>query len=125
MQKKLNNMAYLIIAGTVLMIIFNQFIYHIWIGDKVAIPYLLSVSIGIFAIINILQFSNSIIVLGTGKMIINAVLSPINISLYLTLSIVLSKLLHNVIGVSIALAVTCLIPLIVYPFWLRKVMPEN
>ncbi|MCJ7448022.1 MAG: hypothetical protein MUO72_10025 [Bacteroidales bacterium] len=125
MQKKLNKMSLMIVAGTIIMIIFNQFIYHIWIGDKVTIPFILSASIGVFAIINILQFSNSIIVLGTGKMIINAILSPINIGLFLTLSIVLSKLLNNVIGVSIALTVTCLVPLIVYPLWLKKIMPVH
>ncbi len=125
MQKKLNKIAIIIVGGTVLMILSNQFIYHIWIGDKVTIPYILSLSIGFFAIINILQFSNSIIVLGTGKMIINVILSPINIGIFITLSVILSELLNNVIGVSIALTVTCMIPLIVYPFWLKRVMPGH
>ncbi|HPT21827.1 MAG TPA: hypothetical protein PLR88_07775 [Bacteroidales bacterium] len=125
MQGKLNKISLAVVAGTIVLIIFNQFIYHVWIGDKVDIPFWLSLSIGVFAIVNVLQFSNSIIVLGTGKMMINVILSPINIGLYLGLTFILSRIMHNLISVSIALTVTCLIPLIVYPFWLKKVMPEN
>ena len=125
MLGKLTKISLIFVAGIIVLILFNQFIYHIWIGDKVSIPFTLSASLGIFAIINVLQFSYSIIVLGTGKMIINIILSPINIGLFLTLSIVLSRLLNNVIGVSIALTVTCLIPLIVYPQWLKKVLSEH
>lgn len=122
MQNRLNKIALLLVAGTVLMIVFNQFIYHIWIGDKASIPFLLSAAIGVFAIINILQHANSIIVLGTGKMMINVILSPINISLFIGLSILLSGILNNVISVAFALTITCLIPLIVYPFWLKKIL---
>lgn len=125
MLVKLIKISLIAVAGTIVMIIFNQFIYHLWIGDKVAIPFVLSASIGIFAIINMLQFPYSLIILGTGKIKINVILSPINIGLFLTISIVLSGLLNNVIGVSIALAVTCLVPLIVYPIWLKKILSEN
>jgi O-antigen/teichoic acid export membrane protein len=125
MLNRLTKMSVVIVAGTIIMILFNQFIYHIWIGDKVTIPYILSATIGIFAIINILQYPFSIIILGTGRLIINVILSPINILLFLSTSIALSKLLNNVIGVAIALAITCLVPLIVYPLWLKKILSEH
>lgn len=125
MLRKLIKMSLIAVAGTILLILFNQFIYHIWIGDKVAIPYILSASIGVFAIINILQYPYSLIILGTGKIRINVILSPINIVLFLVLSFVLSRLLNNVIGVSIALTVTCLVPLIVYPLWLKRILSVN
>ena len=125
MLEKLKKISLIFVAGIIVMILLNQFIYHIWIGDKVSIPFILSVSLGIFAIINVLQFSYSIVVLGTGKMIINIILSPVNIGLFITLSIVISRLLNNVIGVSLALSITCLIPLIVYPLWLKKVVPVH
>jgi O-antigen/teichoic acid export membrane protein len=124
MLGKLKKISMLFVAGIIVMILLNQFIYRIWIGDKVVIPFILSASLGIFAIINVLQFAYSIIVLGTGKMIINIILSPINIGLFISLSILFSRLLNNVIGVSLALSVTCLIPLIVYPLWLKKVLSE-
>lgn len=125
MLRKLNIISLIIVVGTIIMILLNQFIYRLWIGDMVAIPYVLSVSIGIFTIINILQFPYSIIILGTGKMLINVILSPINIALFLANAIILSRLFNNVIGVSIALAFTCLVQLIVYPFWLKKQLSVN
>jgi len=122
MLKKLNMMSLLTVAGTIILILANQYIYHIWIGDKLEIPYVLSVTLGIYTIINILQYPYSIIINGTGKILITAILSPINIGLFITLSIFLSRALNNIAGVSIALIFTCLVPLIVFPFWLRKVL---
>lgn len=122
MLKKLNMMSLLTVAGTIILILANQYIYHIWIGDKLEIPYILSVTLGIYTIINILQYPYSIIINGTGKILITAILSPINIGLFITLSIFLSRALNNIAGVSIALIFTCLVPLIVFPFWLRKVL---
>jgi O-antigen/teichoic acid export membrane protein len=122
MLKKLNMMSLLTVAGTIILILANQYIYHIWIGDKLEIPYILSVTLGIYTIINILQYPYSIIINGTGKILITAILSPINIGLFITLSIFLSRALNNIAGVSIALTFTCLVPLIVFPFWLRKVL---
>lgn len=124
MLSRLKKLSIMVILGTVIMIVFNQYIYHIWIGDKVKVPFILSASIGIYVIISILQTPYSIIILGTPKIKINTILSPIIIGLFLTISIVLSSELENVIGVSIALGASCLVQLIALPIWLRKILSE-
>ncbi len=120
MLRRINKMSYLIVAGIIIMIVLSPLIYRVWIGDKATIPFMLSASLGIYAIINVLQIPYSTFTNGTGKILINTILSPISIGVYVILSILLSKWLDNVIGVSLALSITCLIGLIILPGWLRK-----
>ena len=125
MLRKLNKVSLLIVVGTIVMILLSQYIYHIWIGGKVAIPFILSVSLGIYAIISILETPYSSFTNGTGKIRILTILSPISIGLFITTAILLSRLMNNVIGVSIALALTNLVALIVLPKWLKRQLPVN
>lgn len=120
MLKKLNVLSLIIAGGTVIMIIISPWIFHIWIGDKVVIPFLLSVSIGIYAIITTIQTPFSTFTNGTGKIKILTIFSPITIVLFITVSLILSRLLNDVIGVAIALSCIALIMLIVLPIWLKK-----
>ena len=120
MLGKLRKISYLIAFGTIIMILLSPLIYDIWIGDKVVIPIILSAAIGLYAIISVLQIPYSVFTNGTGRIRIFIYLSPISIGIYISLSIILSRLLDNVIGVAIALALTCLVGLIVLPIWLKK-----
>jgi len=120
MLKKLNVVSLIIAGGTIIMIIISPWIFHIWIGDKVEIPFMLSVSIGIYAIISTLQTPFSTFTNGTGKIKILTIFSPITIVMFISISLILSRLLNNVIGVSIALSCIALVMLIVLPLWLKK-----
>ena len=48
------------------------------------------------------------------------IFSPITIVMFISISLILSRLLNNVIGVSIALSCISLVMLIVLPLWLKK-----
>jgi O-antigen/teichoic acid export membrane protein len=120
MLKKMNIISLLLIAGTILMIIISPFIYHIWIGDKVAIPFNLSVALGIFAIINIFLTPFSITLNGIGKIRILTILAPLSITMFISLSILFSRMLDNVVGVPLALIISSIIGLIAVPTALMK-----
>ena len=120
MLKKLNKASLVVVSGTIIMILFSPMIYEIWIGDKVEIPFMLSAAIGLFAIITVLQTPFSTFTNGTGKLKIYTILSPISITSFIGFSVILSKLLNNVIGVALALSITSFIGLIVLPIWLKK-----
>ena len=120
MLKKMNLISLIISGGTIIMIIISPWIFHIWIGDKVEIPFMLSVSIGIYAIITTIQTPFSTFTNGTGRIKILTIFSPITIVLFIAISLLLSRLLNNVIGVSIALSFIAMVMLIVLPLWLKK-----
>jgi O-antigen/teichoic acid export membrane protein len=125
MLKKMNIFALLIVAGTIIMIIISPFIYKVWIGNKAAIPLNLSLAIGIYTIINILSTSFSIFINGIGKIRILVILGPLGIFIFIGFSILFSKILNNVIGVSIALSISSLIGLIAIPIELNKYLKKT
>jgi O-antigen/teichoic acid export membrane protein len=120
MLKKMNLFSLLIIVGTILLIIISPFIYRIWIGGQVAIPFKLSVTIGIYAIIIVFMTPFSTFINGIGKIRILVILAPLSIGMFIGFSVLLSKLLNNVIGVPLALIITSIVGLIVIPIKLNK-----
>jgi len=125
MLRKMNIFSMLFVVGTIFMIIISPFIYHIWIGTKVAIPFNLSVTIGIYTIISVVLAPFSTFINGIGKIRILTILAPIGIGVFIGCSILLSKLLNNVIGVSIALSISSLIGLIAIPIELNKYLKRQ
>jgi O-antigen/teichoic acid export membrane protein len=120
MLRKLMKFSLVIVSGTVLMIFISPFIYHIWIGDKVSIPFGLSAAIGIYAVLNILLNPISTFINGIGKIRLLTILSPVGILLFVGCSILFSRLFDNVIGVSVALSLSSILGLIVLPAELQK-----
>ncbi|MCC8425704.1 lipopolysaccharide biosynthesis protein [Mucilaginibacter sp. UR6-11] len=123
--RRLNYFSLLFCAGTVIMIFLSGWIYKIWLGDKVHIPFNLSAAIGIYTIIIILNAPFSNFINGLGKIKILTFISPIEIGFFVTLAIILSKLFNDVIGVSVALSITALITLILLPLEIRKALKNN
>lgn len=120
MLKKMNMVSLLIVAGTIIMIIISNFIYHVWIGNKVIIPFNLSVAIGIYTIINVLVTPFSTFINGIGKIRILVMLAPLGIGMFIGGSILLAKLMGDVVAISIALSLSSVLGLIVVPLELRK-----
>jgi O-antigen/teichoic acid export membrane protein/glycosyltransferase involved in cell wall biosynthesis len=123
--KRLTYFSLLFSAGVILMVFLSGWIYKLWLGDKVSIPFELSVAVGAFTIINILLAPFSNFINGLGKLKILTILSPVGVGLFVVSAIVLSKWLHSVIGVSIALSITSLIGLIILPIEIRKIIKNN
>ncbi|MBN1181856.1 MAG: oligosaccharide flippase family protein [Bacteroidales bacterium] len=127
MLRKMNVFSLVLVVGTIIMIIISPIIYRIWIGTKLSVPFGLSVTVGIYAIINILTTPFSTFINGVGKVRILTILAPLGITIYLGSAILFSKLLNNVIGVPIALSISSLIGLVAIPLTLNKYLkrPEH
>lgn len=109
-----------LIAGIILLIVISPFVFHLWLGNKVDIPFNLSVGIGIYTIINVFMIPFSIFINGIGKIRILVILAPLGIGMFIGFSILLSHLLGDVVAVSIALSINSLIGLIIIPLTLKK-----
>ena len=125
MLKKMNIVAFVIAIGTILLIIISPIIYRLWVGDKVIIPFILSLTIGVYSIINILTTPFAAFINGLGKIKILVILAPVGIVLFISLSIWISRLTDNVVGVAIALGLANLIGLIVLPAEVRKYIKKK
>jgi len=120
MLRKLNIVSLILVGGTILMIVLSPIIYKIWIGDKVIIPFDLTLVIGIYTILSILNTPFSTFLNGIGKIKLLVIMAPIGISSFLGFSILFSRLFDNVIGVAIALSISALIGLLIIPQELKK-----
>lgn len=107
---------------TCLMIIVSPTIYKLWLGDKITIPFGLSVAVGVYAIIHVLNAPFSTFINAIGKLRILIVLAPVGIVMFLGLSVILSNILQDVIAISIALSLTSFVNLIFIPLALKKII---
>ncbi len=124
MLRKLNIVSLILVGGTVLMIVLSPIIYKIWIGDKVLIPFNLSLVIGIYTMLSIMVTPFSTFLNGTGRIRLLVILAPIGIMTFIGFSILFSRLFDNVIGVPIALSISALVGLLIIPPELRKYLQK-
>jgi O-antigen/teichoic acid export membrane protein len=118
--KRLFYISILFSLGTIVLIFIANWVYHLWVGDKVAIPFDLTLTIGVYTIIMILNTPFSNFLNGMGKVRILTILAPVGVIVFIGFSIILAKWLDNLISVPIALSITSLIGLIVVPYTVLK-----
>jgi O-antigen/teichoic acid export membrane protein len=118
--KRLTYISYLFSVGTILLVFFAGFIYKLWIGNKVIIPFNLTVSIGLYTIISLLATPYSIFINGLGKLKILTMLAPLGVTMFVGFSIFFAHLFKDVYGISLALSLTSLVGLIVLPWQIKR-----
>jgi len=104
--KKLTNIWMIFVIGIIIMLLLSPYVYKIWLGDKVKIPFILS---SLWALFVVIQNFNSIFVNfinGTGKVKLEMICSLIIIFINIPLSIILAKNFN--LGTSGIILATCL-----------------
>ncbi len=124
MLRKLNIVSLILVGGTGLMIVFSPIIYRIWIGDKVFIPFNLSLVIGIYTMLSIIVTPFSTFLNGTGRIKLLVILAPVGIGTFIGFSILFSKLFDNVVGIPIALSISALVGLLIIPRELNRYLKK-
>ena len=104
--KKLNRMSFLFSIGIIIMLVISPYVYSLWVGDKIHIPFLVSAAIAIYSLINVVLTPYSHFVNGMGKIYLGSRLVWISIFLYIPLAIALAKSPLQLAGVILA---TCII----------------
>ena len=120
MLRKLNIVSLILVGGTGLMIVLSPIIYKLWIGEKVFIPFNLSLVIGIYTMLSIMVTPFSTFLNGTGRIRLLVILAPVGISTFIGFSILFSRLFDNVVGVPMALCISALVGLLIIPRELNR-----
>ncbi len=107
---------------TILMILGSPVIYKLWLGSKISIPFGLSIAVGVYAIIHVLNAPFSTFINAIGRLRILVIIGPISIIIFLGCSFFFSHIIEDVIAISIALTCASLVSLIFIPLELRKVL---
>jgi O-antigen/teichoic acid export membrane protein len=125
-MKKVNQYSLLLSFCVLLMIIFSDLIYKIWLNQDLGISFISSLFMGLYTIITIIQTPFVSFINGTGKikvqLIYGIILAIINIPL-LIFFINLDS--FNITGAFITLCIVSLPSLIIWPFQFKKIIYET
>lgn len=114
-MSKLARLTLLFSFGAIVLLAISKFAFHIWIGDLLYIPTMLSVSLCLFAIGNVWSAMYNCFIVGVGKAQLTMYLSIIKIIIFIPVAIYLIRL-FGVIGLVSALIVINTLPNIVIAY---------
>ncbi|MCE5225897.1 MAG: polysaccharide biosynthesis C-terminal domain-containing protein [Porphyromonadaceae bacterium] len=122
----LNKIWLMFALGLMLILLLSPFVYKLWIGDQVSIPFFLSASFALYAALlswsgMFAQFLN-----GVGKIRIQLYISIFQCISNIPLAIILAKYLNmGISGVIMATNINLLISAIILPIQVRKITNQN
>jgi O-antigen/teichoic acid export membrane protein len=123
--KRLMKISLLVAVGTIILIIFSDLIFKVWLGNKITIPFNLTVAIGVYTIISIINYPLSNFYNGIGKMRILTFFAPIQLGVFLFFSWFLTERLKNVVAIPIALSLSSLITFFIFPRAIFKTIKNS
>ena len=88
---KLNKFSLLFFVGIILMLIASPYIYLYWVGGKINIPFVVSASMALYAIINVFLSPYTQYINGMGKLYLSTRLVIFILIFYIPLAILLAK----------------------------------
>jgi len=91
------------------MLLVSKFAFHLWIQDRVKIPFCLSLTLTLYNIFVVIMSPFSMFLNGFGRLKLGTIISPIKTIIFLPLAWELSKL-WGAVGLVIALFITNILP---------------
>ena len=119
---RLNKISLLFSLGIVVMVIASPWIYQIWLGDRIKIPFLITISMAVFAIINVFLAPYTNFINGIGKMKLSTYLVSITFIVYIPLAVFLAKLLGSSAGIMFATCLLNVTGLYFQPLQIKKIL---
>ena len=109
---KLNKLSWLVFVGIIIMLFLSPYVYSLWVGKKIIIPFVVSASMALYATINVFLSPYSQFINGMGKLYLSSRTVVIILILYIPLAILLANSSLQLAGVMLA---TCIINGITIP----------
>lgn len=110
--RKLNQFSLIVFIGIIIMLIASPYVYSLWVGQKVDIPFAVSATMALYAAISVFLSPYSQYTNGMGKLYLSSRLVFSVFILYIPLAIVFAKSPLQLAGVMLA---TCIINAIGIP----------
>jgi O-antigen/teichoic acid export membrane protein len=122
---KLNKISVLFIFGIILMLLISPFVYRIWVGQEVEVPYLVSATMSLYAIMTVFASPYSFYINGLGKLYIVLRLVIFTSILYIPLAILLAKTPMKLAGVMLATVIINLLNIPLYVIQTNKIINQQ
>ena len=128
-RKSMNNLikiSFLFALVALLMLVFADLVYKLWVGEEIIISNRLSIFMALFVITSLLTQPFTFFINGTGKVNIQLILGVSSAMLNIPLSIYFAKNLNfGVSGVILATLVANTVGLIIYPIYYKRTIQKH
>jgi O-antigen/teichoic acid export membrane protein len=121
--KQLFNMWLILLFVSILMLVFSDFAYKLWVGDKIKVEFRLSLFMMIYSVA--ISFGNIYIMIlnGVGKIKIQMLVNIIGMTLFIPLAYYLAIILHlGIIGIIISTIICSLYGPVIAPFEVNRLL---
>lgn len=124
--KSLINIWFAFLIGSILMLVFSKLAYRIWVGKSIEVPFVLSLICFLYTIV--VTWSNIFLTFinGTGKVLVQLILTVIVIFINVPLAILFAKYMHfGIGGVLMATTISFLMFGLMMPIQYRKLVNKS
>lgn len=121
-MKRLNYLSLAFIGCIVVMIFASNYVFHLWIGDKVKVPMQLTIIMAVYAVMNIFIAPYSNFINGTGKLKLTMWFSFLGIGLYFLSIFLFGKRFSDSSGVVIAIIIPYAFFTFIQPFQTYRIL---
>jgi len=106
---KIRLYSFLLTAGSLILLAVSQIAFHLWVGDRIIVPWSLSIIMTLYFICNIWVTPYKFFLSGVGKMNVSVIISFVKIALFFPVAIALIKLWAS-FGLVLAILVVNTLP---------------
>ena len=100
--KRMNYFSILFVVGIIIMLLCSDWLFSIWLGNKINIPFSLSLALAIFTSIQIIFTPYSIFVNATGKIKLSMYMTSLSILIYFSFMYLFGNMFSNSTGIVLA-----------------------
>lgn len=119
--RKLSKLYSLICISIIVMVLVSPFVYSIWIGDSKLVPWKMTISIGIYSIVESWFYIIAYLINGIGTVKLQSIISPVGMLVHIPLSLFLGQYI-GAIGVVASMTMLALIYNLVFTIQLQKIL---
>ncbi|MCS0589413.1 lipopolysaccharide biosynthesis protein [Massilia norwichensis] len=123
--RRLNKISLLFVSGIVCMVLASPWVYKVWLGSRVEIPLVITISMAAFSMINVVLAPYTNFINGTGKIAVTAVVVIVSLFVYFPLAVFLAKMLQSSAGIMFATCLVNGVGLYLQPKQVKKILARN
>ena len=124
MRNKMARILMLSIAAIAVMVLISPFVYHIWIGDKAEVPFMMTCLVAIYVSLYCCMNLNGYLLSGMGTIQLSTYLAFGGMILHIPLSLFLSKFI-GAYGVIVSMIFITLVYAIVFNIQVNKILANK
>ena len=124
MYKKMQKLYLLLCLMISIIVVLSPFLIKLWVGDKVSVPFILTLSIAVYTLIHCWDTLQVTMINGTGKVTLQAIVVLIGMFLHIRLAFFLGEFI-GIIGVVASMSIINILYACIFTIQIRKILNNS